>query len=204
MTLLVIVTIIKAVMMKEIKGSETEKNLLIAFASESQARNRYDIFAKKAKKEGYVKIFEIFSRISEQERAHASRLFKFFSGEEVKITATFPASAIGSTLENLKSAVGDEKYEWLSLYPSYAVKAREEGYVAPAVVFDSLANAEKNHQEIFVKLVYELEEGRFFKKDREVVWHCIKCGYTHVGTEAPKACPACAHSQAYFEVLGEN
>lgn len=190
--------------MKDLKGSETEKNLLKAFAGESQARNRYAIFAKKAKKEGYVQISEIFLKTSEQERAHASRLFKFFSGDEVEITATYSVAPGGTTLENLKRAAENEKDEWTRLYPEFADTARKEGFNGVAIVFDSLANAEKHHEEIYRSFIIQLEQGNFFKKDKEVVWHCIKCGYTYIGTEAPQACPACAHSRAYFEVLGET
>jgi rubrerythrin len=189
--------------MKDLKGTETEKNLLIAFAGESQARNRYAIFAKKAKKEGYVQIYETFLKISEQERAHASRLFKFFNGSEVEITATFPTAPAGTTLDNLNSAAEGENYEYVTMYPEFAGIARNEGFEPVAVVLEALANAEKHHEEVFRKLAIGLEDRSIFKKEREVVWHCIKCGYTYIGIEAPKACPACAHSRAYFEVLGE-
>ena len=190
--------------MKELKGSETEKNLLIAFAGESQARNRYAFFAKKAKKEGFVQISEILLKISEQERAHAGRLFKFFQSGEVEITASFPVSATASTLENLKSAAEGEKTEWVEMYSSFAEKARDEGYERIAVVFESIAVAEKNHQYTFLEFIRDLEDERVFKKEKKVVWHCIKCGYTYLGIEAPEICPACSHSRAYFEVLGEN
>jgi len=189
--------------MKNIKGSETEKNLLKAFAGESQGRNRYEIFAKKAKKEGYVHISEVFLRISQQEKAHGSRLFKLFRGSDLEITATYPMASAGLTLDNLRSAAEGEKFEGMNMYPDFAETARNEGFEPIAIIFEALANAEKSHESVFRKLLVDLEEGCIFKKEREVVWHCIKCGYTYIGVEAPKACPACAHSQAYFEVLGE-
>jgi len=190
--------------MKNISGSETEKNLVKAFAGESMARNRYAIFAKKAKKEGFVQISDILLKISGQERAHSSRLFKFLNGTSLEIDVKFPAYGSGTTLENLQNAAGDENFENSTMYPSFAEKAREEGYSAVAVVFDSIANAEKHHENILSSLIKDLENNSFFEREYDVLWHCIKCGYTYFGKEAPSACPACAHSQAYFEVLGEN
>lgn len=190
--------------MKSLKGTRTEKNLLTAFAGESQARNRYTYFAKQAKKEGYVQIAKIFEETAEQEKEHAKRLFKFLEGGEVEITAAFPAGVIGSTAENLKASAEGENYEWDKMYPEFAKIAEEEGFDEIAAVFEAIAVAEKQHEKRYKGLLKNLEEGKVFKKDEEVVWRCINCGYLHVGKEAPQLCPACAHPQAYFELLAEN
>ncbi len=190
--------------MKSLKGTRTEKNLLTAFAGESQARNRYTYFAKQAKKEGYVQIAKIFEETAEQEKEHAKRLFKFLEGGEVEITAAFPAGVIGTTAENLKAAAEGENYEWDKMYPEFAKVAEEEGFDEIAAVFEAIAVAEKQHEKRYKGLLKNLEEGKVFKKDQEVVWRCINCGYLHVGAEAPQLCPACAHPQAYFELLAEN
>jgi rubrerythrin len=190
--------------MPSIKGTETEKNLLKAFAGESQARNRYTYFASAAKKEGYVQIADIFEETANQEKEHAKRFFKFLEGGMVEITASFPAGVIGTTAENLKAAAGGEHEEWTELYPAFAVKAREEGFEAVAVLFESVSIAEKQHEKRYLGLLANVEAGAVFKKPEKTVWRCRNCGYLHEGEEAPGACPACAHPQAHFEVLAEN
>jgi len=188
----------------ELKGSKTEKNILGAFAGESQARNRYTFFASKARKEGYIQIALIFEETANQEKEHAERLFKLLVGGEVEIQASFPAGIIGSTAENLKAAAGGEHYEWAEMYPGFAKVAREEGFEEIAAIFESIAVAEKQHEKRYLGLLNDIEKGTVFKKDKPVVWRCLNCGYIHEGTEAPKVCPACAHPQAYYEVLAEN
>lgn len=190
--------------MAELKGSQTEKNLLTAFAGESQARNRYTYFASQAKKEGYEQIAFIFEETANQEKEHAKRLFKFLEGGEVEVTASFPAGVIGSTLENLNAAAAGENYEHTEMYPNFAKVARKEGFEAIAAVFEAIAVAEKQHEKRYKDLASNIEAGRVFKRDEEVVWRCRNCGYLHVGTKAPETCPACAHPQAYFELLGDN
>jgi len=188
----------------ELKGSQTEKNLLTAFAGESQARNRYTYFASKAKKEGFVQISTIFEETANQEKEHAKRYFKFLEGGEVEVTAAFPAGVIGSTLENLKAAAAGEHYEHTEMYPGFANKAREEGFEAIAGAFEAIAVAEKQHEKRYNDVAANIEADRVFKRDTEVVWRCRNCGYLHTGKEAPEVCPACVHPQAHFELLGEN
>jgi len=190
--------------MASLKGTRTEKNLLASFAGESQARNRYTYFASKAREEGYMQIADIFAETADQEKEHAKRFFKFLEGGEVEITAAFPAGVIGTTLENLKAAAAGEHYEHTEMYPEFARIAREEGFEAIAMVWENVAVAEKQHEKRYNDLAANVEAGRVFKRDEEVVWRCRNCGYLHVGTEAPEMCPACAHPQAYFELLGEN
>jgi rubrerythrin len=190
--------------MSALKGTQTEKNLLTAFSGESQARNRYTYFASAAKKEGYVQISDIFTETANQEKEHAKRLFKFLEGGELEITAAFPAGVIGTTLENLKAAAEGEAYEWNEMYPEFAATARKEGFDAIAAVFEAIAVAEKQHDKRYKDLAANIEAGKVFKKDAPVTWRCRNCGYLHEGTEAPDMCPACAHEQAHFEVLGEN
>jgi rubrerythrin len=190
--------------MANLKGTETEKNLLKAFAGESQARNRYSFFAKAAKKEGYVQISEIFAVTAEQERAHAKRLFKFLEGGELEITAAFPAGIIGTTVENLKASAEGEHFENTTMYPEFAEVAQKEGFNQIAAVFKAIAVAETQHEKNYLALAANIEAGKVFKRDEEKTWVCKKCGYVHKGTEAPGACPACAHPQAYFELLSEN
>lgn len=190
--------------MPSLKGTVTEKNLLGAFAGESQARNRYTYFASKAKKEGYAQIADIFSETADQEKEHAKRFFNFLEGGEVEITAAFPAGVVGSTAENLKAAAGGENHEWTVLYPSFAAKAREEGFPQIADVFDAVCVAEKQHEKRYNDLLANIKADKVFKKDEPTVWRCRNCGYIYEGTEAPQVCPACAHPQAYFELLGEN
>jgi rubrerythrin len=187
-----------------LKGTQTEKNLLTAFAGESQARNRYTYFASAAKKEGLVQISDIFTETANQEKEHAKRLFKFLEGGEVEVTAAFPAGVIGTTSENLQAGAGGEHYEWTEMYPGFATVAREEGLDAVAAVFEAIAVAEKQHEKRYNELRANIEAGRVFKRDEAVVWRCRNCGYLHEGTEAPQQCVACAHPQAHFELLGEN
>ena len=191
-------------MATSIKGTQTEKNLLIAFAGESQARNRYTYFASAAKKEGLVQISQIFEETANQEKEHAKRFFKFLEGGDLEITETFPAGKIGTTLENLQAAAAGEEYEWTTMYPEFAQIDREEGFKAVAIAFESISIAEKQHEKRYKDLAKNLEEGRVFKRNGKVVWRCINCGYLHEGEDAPKACPACLHPQEYFELLGEN
>ncbi|MDL2268791.1 rubrerythrin family protein [Desulfosarcina sp. OttesenSCG-928-A07] len=191
-------------MSKSIKGTQTEKNILTAFAGESQARNRYTYFASQAKKEGFVQIANIFEETANQEKEHAKRLFKLLEGGEVEITGSFPAGVIGTTSENLAESAGGENYEWTDMYPSFAKVAREEGFDAIAYVFDSIAVAEKQHEKRYLELKANVDAGRVFKRDKAVTWRCLNCGYLVTGTEAPEICPACAHPQAHFELLGEN
>ncbi len=190
--------------MASINGTKTERNLLTAFAGESQARNRYTYFASKARKEGYVQIADIFAETANQEREHAKRLFKFLEGGEVEITAAFPAGVIGTTPENLKAAAAGENYEWTEMYPGFAKLAREEGFEKIAAVFEAISVAERQHEKRYNDLLANIEASRMFKRDKPVVWRCRNCGYLHEGTEAPQECPACAHPQAHFEILGEN
>lgn len=190
--------------MSALKGTQTEKNLLTAFSGESQARNRYTYFASAAKKEGYVQISDIFTETANQEKEHAKRLFKFLEGGELEITAAFPAGVIGTTLENLKAAAEGESYEWNEMYPGFAATAKKEGFDAIAAVFEAIAVAEKQHDKRYKDLAANIEAGKVFKKDAPTTWRCRNCGYLHEGTEAPEMCPACAHEQAHFEVLGEN
>jgi rubrerythrin len=190
--------------MKSLKGTQTEKNLLTAFAGESQARNRYTYFASQARKEGFVQISMIFEETANQEKEHAKRFFKFLEGGEVEIAAAFPSGVIASTSENLKAAAGGENYEWTTMYPGFAKVAREEGFDAVALVFDAVCVAEKQHEKRYNDLRANVEGGTVFKKNKKVVWRCINCGYLYEGEQAPKSCPACAHPQAYYELLAEN
>ncbi len=187
-----------------LKGSRTEKNILTAFAGESQARNRYTYFAGKARQDGFVQIADIFEETANQEREHAKRLFKLLEGGEVEISAAFPAGVIGDTAANLGASAAGENYEWSTMYPEFAKVAREEGFEMVARVFEAIAVAEKQHEKRYLALQSNVSDGKVFKKDQPVVWRCRNCGYLHVGTEAPAACPACAHPQAHFEVLAEN
>lgn len=189
-----------------IKGTKTEKNLLTAFAGESQARNRYTYFASVAKKEGYVQISKIFEETADNEKEHAKRFFKFLEGgeSEINIDAKFPLGVISDTKTNLLNAAKGENEEWTHMYPSYAKIAREEGFEAIARVFEEVAKVEKHHEERYKKLAENIEKGAVFKKDKPVQWKCNNCGYIHEGHEAPSSCPACAHPQSYFEILADN
>ncbi len=191
-------------MSKSIIGTQTEKNLLKAFAGESQACNRYTYFASAAKKEGLVQIAQIFTETANQEKEHAKRFFKFLEGGDVQITASYPAGKIGTTLENLKAAAVGEEHEWKVLYPAFAKTAREEGFKAIAAAFDAICIAEKQHGKRYRDLAGNLEAGKVFKRNNVMTWRCLNCGYLHEAQEAPKICPACLHPQAYFELLGEN
>ena len=188
----------------ELKGSQTEKNLLTAFAGESQARNRYTYFASQAKKEGYEQIRAIFEETANQEKEHAKREFKFLEGGDAEIAAAFPAGVIGSTLENLKAAAAGEHYETTEMYPEFAQVAQKEGFGAIAEVFRNIAVAEKRHEDRYLALAKNIEEGKVFKKNAPVRWVCRNCGYVHEGIEAPDICPTCAHPQAHFELDAIN
>lgn len=188
----------------QLKGSKTEKNILTAFAGESQARNRYTYFASKARDEGYIQIAQIFEETANQEKEHAKRLFKLLEGGNVEIQASFPAGVIGTTSENLKEAAGGEHYEWSEMYPTFAQVAEEEGFSNIAAIFRAIAVAEKQHEKRYQALKANIDNGRVFRREKPVVWRCINCGYIHEGTEAPEICPSCAHPQGYFELLGEN
>lgn len=188
----------------ELKGSQTEKNLLAAFAGESQARNRYTYFASQARKEGYVQIADIFEETANQEKEHAKREFKFLKGGEVEITAAFPAGVIGSTMENLKAAAAGEHYETTEMYPGFAKVAEQEGFDDIAKVFRSIAVAEKRHEDRYVALAKNIADGVVFKREKPARWVCRNCGFVHEGAEPPNVCPACAHPQAHFELEAKN
>ena len=189
---------------KSIKGTQTEKNLLTSFAGESQARMRYTYFASVAKKEGYEQISAIFTETADQEKEHAKRMFKWLEGGMVEITASYPAGVIGTTAENLKAAAAGENEEWTADYPHFADVADEEGFPAIAAMYRNIAIAEKAHEERYLAFLNNIENDSVFKKEEETVWQCRNCGFVHEGTEAPKACPACLHPQAYFEVKKTN
>ena len=190
--------------MESLKGTRTEKNLLTAFAGESQARNRYNFFASQAKKEGYEQISAIFSDTAENEKEHAKRLFKFLEGGAVEITAAFPAGVIGDTKENLRAAAAGENHEYTQMYPKFARIADEEGFQEIASVMRAIAVAEKEHETRYLTLLENIGGERVFKRDNVVKWRCRNCGYVHEGTETPDECPACAHPRDYFELLCEN
>jgi rubrerythrin len=190
--------------MPSLKGTKTEKNLLIAFAGESQARNRYTYYASKAKKDGFEQISHIFEETSNQEKEHAKRLFKFLEGGEVEITASYPAGKICSTVENLKESAGGEHYEWEKMYPGFAKVAREEGFDKIADTLVAIAVAEKQHEKQYLDMISNIENDTVFKKSEKVIWRCRNCGYIVEGEEAPDNCPACAHPKAHFEILPEN
>lgn len=190
--------------MTSIKGTRTERNILTAFAGESQARNRYTFFASKAKKEGFVQISEIFTETANQEKEHAKRLFKMLEGGELEITASFPAGKIGSTLENLQEAAEGENHEHLIMYPEFAAIAREEGFNAIAGIFMAIAVAEKEHEKRYRELAANIREDRVFKREEKRTWRCRNCGYLHEGKEAPEKCLACDHPRDHFELHGNN
>jgi len=188
----------------ELKGSQTEKNLLVAFAGESQARNRYTYFASQARKEGYEQIAAIFTETADQEKEHAKREFKFLQGGDVEISAAFPAGVIGNTLENLKAATKGEHYEHTQMYPNFAKIADQEGFTEVAEVFRNIAVAEKRHEDRYLALAKNITEGIVFKRKKPVRWVCRNCGYVHKGLEPPELCPACAHPQSYYELEAVN
>lgn len=189
--------------MKSVKGTKTERNLLTAFAGESQARNRYTFFASQARKEGYEQIAAIFLDTADNEKEHAKRLFKFLEGGEVEIQATFPAGVIGTTVENLEASAKGERYEYTEMYPQFAKIAEEEGFEEIAKVFRAIAIAEREHERRFLALLKNLKESKVFRRDEPVRWRCRNCGYVHEGTEAPERCPSCDHPRDYFEVYAE-
>ena len=188
----------------ELKGSRTEKNLLAAFAGESQARNRYTFFASVAKKEGYEQISDIFRETADNEKEHAELFFKLLEGGVVEITAAYPVGVIKSTKENLKEAAEGEKLEWGTLYPDFAEVAEEEGFKDVARTFQMVAKVENYHEQRYRKLLANVEQGKVFKKDTTIKWKCRNCGYVHEGREAPERCPVCDHARSYFEVWCEN
>lgn len=187
-----------------IKGTQTEKNILTAFAGESQARNRYTYFSSKARQEGYRQIAEIFEETANQEKEHAKRLFKLLEGGEAQVTASFPAGVIADTVTNLVEAAGGEHYEYTEMYPGFAKVAREEGFPEIAGIFESIAVAERQHEKRYLALKRNIEAGEVFEKKEKVTWRCLNCGYLHEGNEAPDKCPACDHPRAHFELLCEN
>lgn len=190
--------------MENIKGTETEKNLLKAFSGESQARNRYTYFASQAKKEGYEQIADIFEETARNEKEHAEVFFKYLEGGMVDIKADYPAGKIGNTEENLLAAAEGEKMEWGTLYPDFAEKAEEEGFTAVARSFRNIAKVESYHEKRYRKLLDNMKNNKVFKRDKVVKWKCKNCGYVHEGKEAPKECPACKHPQSYYEIWVEN
>ena len=190
--------------MASLKGTKTEKNLLAAFAGESQARNRYTYFAGVARKEGYRQIEAIFQETADNEREHAKVFFKYLEGGDAEITATYPAGKIGTTVENLEAAAAGEKEEWAELYPKFAEIAKEEGFPAIAASFTMIARVEKEHEERYRKLAENIKNDKVFKRDEPVRWKCRNCGYVHEGPEAPALCPACKHPTAHFEIKESN
>jgi rubrerythrin len=192
------------VIQMEFKGSRTEKNLLAAFAGESQARTRYSFFASAARKEGYEQIASAFQQTSDEEKEHAKLFFKQLKGGDVEITAAYPAGVIGSTKDNLRAAAHGEKMEWGTLYPAFAKAAEEEGFKDIANLFKQVAKVEAYHERRYAKLLANLEKDEVFKKDGPVKWYCRNCGYVHEGKVAPMKCPVCDHPQSYFEMWVEN
>ncbi|HEY3315795.1 MAG TPA: rubrerythrin family protein [Bacillota bacterium] len=188
----------------ELKGSKTEKNILTAFAGESQARNRYTYFASQARSDGFMQIAEAFEETANQEKEHAKRLFKLLEGGEVMLQAGFPAGVVGSTAENLQASAGGEHHEWEEMYPAFAKVAEEEGFSDIAKIFRAIGVAEKQHERRYLGFLENIKAGKAFKKDGVVAWRCRNCGYVHKGKEAPERCPACDHPQAHFELLAEN
>jgi len=190
--------------MGSIKGTKTEQNLLKAFAGESQARNRYTMFAKQADKEGYKQIAKIFLETADNERIHAGRFFSFLEGGDLEITATYPAGKVGTTLENLKAAAMGENEEWTTLYPEFARVAKEEGFPQVAIVFEMVSKAEVEHENRYNKLADNIEKDVVFKKEEPVRWKCDKCGFVYEGAAAPEKCPCCLHDKSYFELKETN
>lgn len=190
--------------MASVKGTRTEKNLLAAFAGESQARNRYTFFAKQAKEEGYEQIAAIFIETADNEREHAKRYFSYLEGGDVEITASYPAGPIGNTAENLEEAAHGENLEWTKLYKEAGDIADEEGFPEIGAQFRSIAKVEREHERRYLKLLENVRDGKVFKSDQPVKWKCRNCGYVHEGTEPPEVCPSCKHKRPYFELLAEN
>ncbi len=190
--------------MKSVKGTETEKNLLKAFAGESQARNRYTFFASVAKKEGYEQIAGVFQETADQEKEHAKRFFKYLEGGMVEITASYPAGKISTTEENLREAAAGEKEEWSELYPTFAEMADKEGFPEIATTFRMISKVESEHEARYLKLLARVLEGDVFSRDEPIEWQCRNCGYVHKGKNAVQECPSCNHPQAYFEPKKNN
>jgi len=190
--------------MKNLKGTKTEKNVLLSFAGESQARNRYSYFASQAKKEGFEQIAAIFLDTADNEKEHAKVFFKLLEGGEVEIAGAFPAGVIGDTKANLKAAADGEMFENTKMYPEFASVADSEGFPEIAETFRKISSVEKGHENRYRALLRNVENGTVFKRDRKVFWRCRNCGYIQEGKEAPAECPACQHEQAYYEVLCEN
>lgn len=188
----------------DIKGTQTEKNLLAAFAGESQARNRYSFFSSVARKAGYEQIAAIFQETAGNEREHAQRFFDFLQGGDAQIVATYPAGKTNDTAENLRAAAAGERLEWGTLYPGFSSTAKEEGFTLISTAFREIGEVEEQHEKRYLKLLSNIENGMVFKRDEPVAWHCRNCGYVHVGKESPIVCPACIHPQAYCELLAEN
>ena len=191
-------------MSKSIKGTKTEKNLLAAFAGESQARNRYTYFASAARKEGYEQIANIFAETAENEKEHAKVFFKYLEGGDVEITSSYPAGAIRDTKANLEEAAAGENLEWTTLYSDFSRIAKDEGFAEVARSFEQIAKVERFHESRYRKLINNIASNEVFKKNTEVKWHCINCGYVFEGAQAPKDCPACKHPQSFYEILCEN
>ena len=187
-----------------LKGTKTEKNLLVSFAGESQARSRYKFFASVAKKEGYEQISAVFAETAEQDKEHAERFFKFLEGGMVEITASYPAGVIGTTMENLKAAAAGEHEEWADMYPAFAEVAEQEGFKDIAAAFRNISEVEAFHEKRYRRLLERVEAGKVFERDEEIEWQCRNCGFVYKGKQAPKACPACLHPQAYFEPRRDN
>jgi len=190
--------------MKSIKGTQTEKHLLMSFAGESQARMRYTMFASTAKKEGYEQIAAIFLETAEQEKEHAKKFFSYLEGGPLEITATYPAGIVGTTAENLKASAEGENEEWTDAYPHFADVAEAEGFPVIAATFRKIAAVEAEHEKRYLRLMEKVVAGKVFAREEEIVWQCRNCGHVHTGKEAPKACPTCAHPQAYFEEEKQN
>lgn len=190
--------------MVDLKGTQTEKNLLASFAGESQARNRYEFFAKQAKKDGYEQISAIFMETADNEKQHAKAFFKYLKGGDLEITAAYPAGVIGTTVENLAASAAGENHEWTVLYKEAAEVAESEGFPEIAMTFKQIAKVEAKHEDRYRALLKNIEDGKVFEKDAPVKWKCRNCGFVHDGTKAPEICPACQHPKAYFEVKDEN
>jgi rubrerythrin len=190
--------------MGKFRESQTAKNLLLSFAGESQARNRYTYFSRQAIEDGYVQISDIFEETADQECEHALRFFKFFNGGELEITGSFPSGVIKTTYDNLIAAADGEKFEHSELYPGFAKVARQEGFERAADTWDAISVSEKQHEKRYRELAGNIAADRVFKRGEEKTWRCLNCGYVHVGEEAPDKCPACVHPREFFELLCEN
>ena len=190
--------------MAKFRDSRTARNLMLSFAGESQARNRYTYFARRAFEEGFVQIADIFEETADQECEHALRFFKFFNGGEMDITGSFPAGVIKNTYDNLLAAADGERFEHSELYPGFAQTAREEGLERAADTWDAISVSEQQHEKRYRDLAANLLADRVFTREAETVWRCRNCGYLHTGTEAPEKCPACVMPRGYFELLAEN